>query len=242
MYHSVTFGTKNTWDDWHLIPTTRPVFNPPELKSNYVEIPGMNGTLDLTEALTGRPTYNNREGSMEFVVVNDYLPWDVAYSNIMTYLHGKRIQATLEDDRYFYYEGRFTVNEWKSDKNYSLITIDYNVHPYKKEINDSSDLWLWDPFDFYEGVIRNYVDLKVDGSLTVNLTGTQEPVIPGFYVKADSGSSISVEYNGVSYPLENSKSLTDLKYVSQIYIQESDISIKLKGNGTVTISYRGGRL
>ena len=28
MYHSITIGDKNTWDDWHLIPATRPLFHP----------------------------------------------------------------------------------------------------------------------------------------------------------------------------------------------------------------------
>ena len=57
MYHSITIGDKNTWDDWHLIPTTRPLFAPPGVKKNIVSIPGGDGSLDLTEALTGRPTY-----------------------------------------------------------------------------------------------------------------------------------------------------------------------------------------
>ena len=60
MYHSITFGDKNTWDDWHLIPSKRPSFNPPNVKSQYVDIPGGNGVLDLTESLTGYPLYNTR--------------------------------------------------------------------------------------------------------------------------------------------------------------------------------------
>lgn len=235
MFHSVTFGNKNTWTDWHLIPSTRPVFNPPEFKENLVEIPGLNGVLDLSEALTGRPTYSNRVGSMEFVVVNDYLPWDVAYSNIMNHLHGKSMRAVLEDDRYFYYEGRFTVNEWKSDKDYSIITIDYNVYPYKREVNSSDEDWLWDPFDFYEGVIRNYKNLAVSGSLDVVLLGSQEPVMPGFKITG----SVSVTYGGQTYQLTNTSSF---EYIPQIVVADADISLRFTGNGTVTIGYRGGRL
>ena len=29
MYHSITIGDKNTWDDWHMIPVTPPVIAPP---------------------------------------------------------------------------------------------------------------------------------------------------------------------------------------------------------------------
>ena len=135
MYHSINFGEKNTWSDWHLVPSSRPVFNPPSLKERYLDIPGGDGAIDLTEALTGYPVFNNRTGSLEFIVMNDYWPWTEAYSTICDYLHGRKMRAVLEDDSEYYYEGRFKVNRWKSDKAYSLITIDYTVAPYKKRLS-----------------------------------------------------------------------------------------------------------
>ena len=128
MYHSITFGDKNTWNDWHLVATSRPVFNPPSLKRKTLDIPGGDGLIDVSEALTGYPVYNNREGSFEFAVMNDYWEWQEAYSSISDYIHGQKMIAFLEDDPSYYYEGRFTVSNWKSDKNYSLITIDYDVN------------------------------------------------------------------------------------------------------------------
>src|SRR5690625_7190522 len=98
MYHSITFGDKNTWDDWHLIPSKRPSFNPPTVKSQYVDIPGGNGVLDLTESLTGYPLYNTRTGSWTFYVENGFKPWDELYSEISNYLHGQKLRAILEDD------------------------------------------------------------------------------------------------------------------------------------------------
>lgn len=134
MYHSVTFGNMNTWDDWHLVPSTRPVFNPPTLKKKTLEISGGNGLIDVSESLTGYPLYNNREGSIEFIVMNDYKNWEEAYSDIMDYLHGQSMKVILEDDPEYYYEGRLTVNNWKSDSKWSLITIDYSLAPYKTKI------------------------------------------------------------------------------------------------------------
>ena len=44
MYHSITFDNeKNTWDDWHLIPSSRPLVAPPSIKSNYVDVAGVDG-------------------------------------------------------------------------------------------------------------------------------------------------------------------------------------------------------
>ena len=137
MYHSVTFGNKHTWDNWHIAPSSRPVFNPPRQKVNTLDIQGGNGMIDLSESLTGYPVYNNREGSFEFIVMNDYKPWQETYSDIADYIHGQKMRAVLEDDPQYYYEGRFSVNSWKSDKDWSKITIDYNVSPYKMRKVDS---------------------------------------------------------------------------------------------------------
>lgn len=132
MYHSITIGNKNTWDDWHLIPASRPLFNPPKVKTSMATIPCGDGMLDLTTTLSGRPTYNNRTGSWIFFVENGFKKWAVLYSEIMTYLHGQQHTAVLEDDPDYYYEGRFFVNEWKSEKDWSQIVINYNVKPLKK--------------------------------------------------------------------------------------------------------------
>ena len=43
MYHSITFGSKNTWEDWHLVPTSRPLFLPPKQKKSITDIPGGDG-------------------------------------------------------------------------------------------------------------------------------------------------------------------------------------------------------
>ena len=136
MYHSITFGDKNTWDDWHLVPASRPVFNPPAVKTRYVDIPGADGSIDLTDALTGYPVYENREGTVEFIVVNDYGQWQDRYSEIMGYLHGRSMRAILEDDPGYYYEGRFAVDEWASEENWSRITIAYNLAPYKHSVGE----------------------------------------------------------------------------------------------------------
>lgn len=132
MYHSITFGTKNTWTDWHLIPSSRPVFSPPPLKSKYIDIPGADGQVDLTTLLSGAPTFGNSTGSFEFIVADGYLSWEITYSMIMNHLHGQSMHAILEDDPLYFYDGRFSVSEWRSDKSYALITIEYTVGPHKQ--------------------------------------------------------------------------------------------------------------
>jgi hypothetical protein len=150
MYHSISFGEKNTWDDWRLVPSSRPVFNPPAQKVKTLDIPGGDGLIDLSTTLTGYPVYQNRTGSIEFIVMNDFKPWQKAYSDIMDYLHGQTMRAVLEDDPDYFYEGRFTVDSWKSEKDWSKIVIDYSVGPYKWSVLSSAN-WSDDQFDLQNG-------------------------------------------------------------------------------------------
>lgn len=234
MYHSITLGDKNTWDDWHLIPKSRPLFNPPSVKTNYIEIPGGDGSLDLTTALAGRPVYKNRTGSWEFYVENGFKDWAVLYSEIMTYLHGKKLKAILEDDPDYYYEGRFAVNAWKSDPNWSIITIDYEVAPYKRSLVAAGNDWLWDTFNFETDVIRSYENLPVSGSLTVVVVGDSMPVPPTIVA---STAGMTVTYNGDTYNLNKGSN-----YISELTIQEGENTFIFGGTGSITILYERGRL
>lgn len=235
MYHSITFGEKNTFDDWHLIPTSRPVITPPSLRSQTVDIPGGFGTLDLSEALTGYPLYDNRTGSIEFAVINDKWPkWTVAYQTILDYLHGKRMKMVLEDDPSYYYIGRFTVENWESGDDYSTITINYDLYPYKKQLASTGEKWTWNPFDFDYGYISEYFNLTVNGSLSVTIKACGEPTVPVI----TSTASMTVTVNNTSYNLS-----TGRNYITSLVAPpNTDTTYKFTGNGVISVDYRGGVL
>lgn len=132
MYHSVTFGTKNSYSDWHLVPDSRPVIAMPEQKKEVVDVPGGNGVLDMSMALTKFPIFNRRSGSLTFHVLNGYRNWKDLYEEIAMYLHGQKLNMWLEDDPDYYYTGYFAVT-WTSnnDGTWSDIEIEYDLEPYK---------------------------------------------------------------------------------------------------------------
>lgn len=235
MYHSITFGDKNTFDDWHLIPTSRPIIAPPPFRSHTEDIPGGFGSLDLSEALTGYPLYDNRTGSLEFAVVNDRWPdWSLAYQTILNYLHGRRMKMILEDDPSYYYIGRFTVDDWDSGENYSTITINYDLYPYKKQLVSTSEQWVWNSFDFDYGYIAEYFNLTVNGSLSVTVKACGEPTVPVI----TSTASMTVTVNGKTYNLSAGRN-----YITSLVAPpNTDTTYKFTGNGTISIDYRGGVL
>lgn len=235
MYHSITFGDKNTWDDWHLIPTSRPVIVPPPLRTYSVDIPGGFGSLDLSEALTGYPLYDNRQDSLEFAVVNNkWSDWSIAYQTIMSYLHGKRMKMILEDDPSYYYIGRFSVEKWESGESYSTITINYDLYPYKKQLVSTSESWVWNAFDFDYGYISEYFNMKVNGSLSTTVKACGEPTVP--VIMASNAMTVSV--GGKSYSLSQGRNYI----VGLVVSPNKDTTYTFIGNGTVSIDYRGGVL
>lgn len=135
MYHSLIFqdGDRiiNTWDDWHLIPSSRPVFEPAAPMFKYVDIPGRDGQLDITDYLIGRPTYSDRKGSFEFIVKNGYDDWTIRRTQMAEFLNGRKMKVFLEDEPDYYYLGRFVFKGWKSEKDFSHVTIEYQVEPYR---------------------------------------------------------------------------------------------------------------
>ena len=190
---------KNTWDDWNLVPSSRPDITPPKLKSYTLDIPGADGKIDLSSSLTGYPAFENRTGSIEFLVMNQGLDsslgdtygynvnniaWSGRKTEIMNFLHGQEIQVELEDIADWYFVGRMSVNEWKSSANYSTITLDYDLEPYRYSITDTGDLWKWDPFNFNTGVIKTYTasSMKFNGNTSFTIVGTTVPVMPTIYV------------------------------------------------------------
>lgn len=235
--NGVTFGDKHSYRDWGLILKSRPVISPPSPKTLYIDIPGSDGVLDLTESLTGDVKFENRTITCEFNVIDSRKRWSNIYSEILDYLHGQRIKIILDEDPTYYYVGRFQVNEWKSDKVTSLITIEGNVEPYKLEVCGSLDEWEWDSFNFETGIIRQWKDLIVEDSLTITVVGTRKTVVPSFVVQSNDGSGMAVTFDGRTYNLSDG-----VNRVVNINIKQETQTLVFTGNGTVSIDYRGGRL
>lgn len=144
--------TYNTWNDWRLIPTARPSIALPDVRTKYIDIPGMNGKLDISEILTGKPLYENRKGSFDFYYSRFensngiVLSWTEELKMVVDSIHGKSGVMYIDQDPDNRYAGRFSVKKWTTDKAYSKITIDYECHPdsVAKETNDNTGV-IGDP-------------------------------------------------------------------------------------------------
>ena len=260
MYHSVNFGDKNTWDDWYLIPNSRPIFTPPEQKTNYLDIPGGNGSLDMSAALTHDPVYNNRTGSVSFIIMNAGASTypechprklDDIYSRIMAHLHGKRMKAILEDDDQYFYLGRFHVEGITPGADWSTIEIGYNVDPYKYEVLSTIDDWLWDPFNFETGVISSGYFTNIAVSTTARAIEYNQqllgdmPISPEFIVSASNNEGVYIRCLNQTLGIDKTKFIQNGRHVDYDIVLYGDTTLYFwteSGTAVVSIDYHKGKL
>lgn len=255
--HSITFGDKNTWKDWHLIAKERPRFTPPAKHTNYVDVPGMSGSLDFSDLLTGYPTYQDREGEFVFYISNEYWSKEYSYVNLLNeiieYLDQSSMRAVLEDDQDWFYVGKFNVSNYAPEYPWGEITISYKVSPYKwNHIDSVDDKWLWDPFSFINGVIQSgiykdklipndeWMEIKVDKKSTessiticpdiIAQSDDPEQLIEMHFINSDLGIDITET-------IPNGQSINPY-----VIIKGNNCKLYFRHRGTISIVFRSGVL
>lgn len=230
--YGVLFGEKHTARDWELS-WERFEITYPEAKTYTIDVPGSDGSLDLTGLLTPVTKYENRTVSFIFSFQGDYEDWHGILNQVSNYLHGQKMKIIADSETDYYYVGRLRIDTEKTDDALCQLTISGDVEPYKYELLDSMEEWLWDTFDFETGVIREYVDIQVSGSQKVVLVGSEMPVSPVFITSSD----MTMTCNGDTYSLFAGETK-----IYGFYIKAGDTEVTFTGNGTVSVEYRGGKL
>lgn len=248
---TIRFETENyydTWDDFHLIPTARPILSLPTPNTKFVSIPGRKDPIDLTEYLTGHSTFGNRTGSWSFFTDVDYVEqrlggWVAFDKRLRSLFHGHVGKIVLLDDPSYFYTGELTMGQWQTGDDRSTVTISYDLYPYKKDLSSTMELWKFDEFDFRDGVIMYLKDMEVNGSRDVKVYGSRERISPHI-----SGSSGLVVYkyenkSWVNYGNVPTKSIaSNDSIVPRLVIDYGENLLRFTGTGSVTIDYRRGLL
>ncbi len=169
----VKFDNIHSYYDLHLILSGCSI-SPATPKENYIDIPGADGSIDLTEAL-GEVKYNDRTGTLIFSVLpaDDF---EEKKSEISNLLNGKKFKITLDKDPDWFYIGRCSVSDYKADKKLRQITVDLKLQPFKYAPEKTVKFW---------GLQSNAI-ITVKGL----------PIIPVFKF---TEPNITMHFNGVSY-------------------------------------------
>lgn len=203
----------NTWYDWRLILTAKSV-TPPEPKTNLVEIDGMSGTLDLSEALTGEITYKDRIVSATFWTDNGTrADREKLLRDIRLALHGRKIKIIDPDDPGHYFLGRVNIRSEVNIIPYAEITLEATCEPWRYAIND---------VEREVEVNNTSIDMvfRNDGFKTVS------PII-------EITGSVNITYNGLTTFLTKGSYI-----VSHIKLYRGVNVITVSGRGSAIFRYK----
>ena len=214
MLNDVIFNDKSAYDEWNIV-LTKTEIPLPTVKTSTVDIKGADGVLDLSEVLTGDVLYNNRTIKLTFEMLNDNDYYGLI-TEISNYLHGKMVTVTLSNDEDYYYKGRASINSWECVKRKGTIVITVDCEPYKYQ------------------QLETVMTVSVTNQLkTITLINSRKKVSPKLTVTG----TITLTIDGVDYDLSEGKhQLINFK------LHEGNNAVKVRGNGTLVITYRQGAL
>ena len=215
--NGVTFGTQHSLDDLNLI-LSKVDIPPAKPKTSYIDIPGGNGSIDLTEA-NGEIVYEDRTLSFTFTVHPDEsATFDEVRSDISNQLNGQNCKITLDKDDDYYFYGRVTVDDYRTNKKVNEITVKARVQPYK--------------YKQHPTMVKFALSAQAK---TVNISNSRKSVSPT--VTVSEGGSASVEYEGNTFTFTaGTQRNADLRFTA------GNNRVKISGSGTITFIYQEGSL
>lgn len=132
----ITFGSYHSYDDFNLLLVSKEVGSP-SVKVKEIDIPGADGSLDLTDFF-GEAKYENVTHKFQFRTIVPQVQFLSLYSTIKNAIHGKKLRVVLDDDPSFYYVGRCFVSSWTNEKNIGIVAVECVCEPYKYRITAKS--------------------------------------------------------------------------------------------------------
>ena len=211
------YDTATTWP-WTL---SELALTAPEQQTNYVQVPGRSGALDLSTAATdGIPVYNDRtltatletsEGNRE--------ERESAINEMVNLLDGFRWKIVLPDSPDRYLDGRISVGRNYSDLAHASVTITAVCYPY----------------------FLKMAETEVTASLTsantaLTLSCDRRPVVPAITTTAET----VLTWGADSYTVS-----AGTRQLPGIRLTQGTHTLKARttsGTGEITITYQEGSL
>ena len=105
---------------------------PPEVMESRVRVMGRDGTLDLTEAVTGWPTFGDRRVKATFYVLADVRPEASSrvLARLRSLLHGGRHEVSTSWEPGATYRGRASVSQ-EVYQTTASITLELTCEPFR---------------------------------------------------------------------------------------------------------------
>lgn len=212
----IIFGTYDTAAQ--LLTLTGWELSAPVYQSNLVEVPGRDGPLDLSTALTdGEPRYEGRTLTAHFETSEGTrLERKARFDTMVNWLDGWRMDIQLPDDDTHYITGRVSVAVEYNDPAHGAVTVTAVCDPWRyfKE----------------ETVVELTAGTEAQTATIVN-TGRKSQA-PTLTISGD-GASVTLVYGAYTWALG-----AGVYVLPDLILRQGDNALTYSGTGSVELRYR----
>lgn len=211
---TIIFGNEifHTGDDLDLVQEKKEI-GKPDIQTYTAQVPGRNGLLNLTKALTGKVAYYNRPLSFQYFGTGEREHL-LEIDTFITRLHGQTIQIVDDDFPNHYFEGEVSVDT-ELHGNYITITLDVDAQPFRLRRE------------------KTVTSRALNGTTLVYLDNESIEVVPTITVTAET----TITFNG------STVSISAGTYTIDNFELHRGVNIlEVTGTGRITFEYREGAI
>jgi hypothetical protein len=217
-YHGMSINGTDLLTTYGLILGADLEIAAPALRSSRVIIPGRDGSLNLSYALTGAPVYDDRVISGSLLKQADDSTLDSTRRTLLSSYHGREVDIVLPVDTTHVFRG---VIEFGGVPGFNKGTIKWSMvaEPYRLKLTDTE-------------VTKNLTTTEQ----TFTIANEARPVVPTITVSTET----TVKFGNGTFVLSSGAHV-----VPDIMLQAGNNTIKAKtssGTGTMKLTYREGVL
>lgn len=207
-------GTYNTVE--HLWTLAAMELSAPEYQEKFLDVPGRDGALDLSAALTnGAPTYHSRTLTVKLECSEGTrLEREAAINTMVNWLDGWRLDIVLPDDPGHYITGRVSVAKEYNDLAHAAVTVTAVCDPWRYAKDETV-----------------YTLTAAETEKTAELANAgRRTAVPLLTI---TGGTILLKYGAFSWSLgDGTYQLPDLT------VPQGGGTLTYSGTGTLRINYR----
>lgn len=238
IYVEDTAQTYHTLDDWGLALGNNNYIGDPKMETTYIKVPGRDGLLDASEAVSGRRVFTKRALSFELGGTNPRLSWDGIISAFRNNIHGRICQLVLDNDKGYFWRGRVYVEGFDRFRELGTFTLSVpSAEPYKYSVRSSAEPWLWDPFNFNTDMITYIGSITIVGTTSVVIPHGHMLVAPDI-VASNVIGTLTLTVDSITYTLASGTNRIPAVMVGG----DTDVTLTFSGNAEVQVVYRSGSL
>ena len=195
---------------------------PPEPRREMLEIPLRDGAINTSALLSNTVHYSTREITLGLESPALREEWPRIQSALMRDFHGQAVQLVLDDDPDYFWEGWAAVDQMEDKGGSAGWTIHITAQPFKKTRT--------------ERVLRVDFDNEAPHTYVIEINGLRG------YPTFNSGGNITVEYNGVTYPVPDGDGYEEIYGLTLTHGANELIFTTTAMLATVNIRLREGTL